>query len=280
MVKKLQVLIFILILSLFSSGCSQNIEDLSVVIIDVGQGDSSLIVTPDRKSLLIDCGKEEYCRDVLKNVKRQRLNHIDYFLATHHDSDHIGSMDQIIDVFPVSTVLLSEETSDKKEYLQVLSSCKKKNLAPTIIRAGDSFDLGKDCKVYVLAPKKISSDSNKNSLVLLIEYKGNNLLFTGDADQDVERQMVMDYDLPHCVFLKVGHHGSKTSTSTELMEAIQPEVSTISCGYNNSYGHPHDITISTLRKYNSKIYRTDENRDMIFYFDKQGMYLKEKYSEY
>ena len=135
--------------------------------------------------------------------------------------------------------------------------------------------------INVLSPRKISNtDENKNSLIFTIYQDGMSFMFTGDADSEMERGVLTHYKLPKCIYLKAGHHGSKTASCDEFIGTIRPKIASISCGYKNKYGHPHQATLDTLKKYQVQTFRTDLNGDMVFYFDLRNtkkIYSKGKY---
>lgn len=273
----------ILILLFISNGllltsCSNKPSGyLEIHTIDVGQGDSSLIISPDGHSLLVDGGEEEYARNVIRHIKKSHINHLDYVIGTHFDSDHIGSLDKVVSEIPTSNIYLPPDKSSKKDLLEIISVSRSKTVNMSPLRAGDEFKLGDSLSIYILSPKHISDETNENSIVFLMKYKLQYFLFTGDASSQIESQVLSDYDLPHLDFLKVGHHGSKYSSAEDFLSTTKPKISTISCGYGNSYGHPHQETLDRLHTVGSKIYRTDLNGDMVFYFDGTKTYTKNRY---
>ncbi|WP_101772697.1 ComEC/Rec2 family competence protein [Peptostreptococcus faecalis] len=275
--KQLLVLCFI-ILQLFLSSCtSKGYDYLQVHVIDVGQGDSSLIITPSKKTILVDSGEEEYFRNVMQVLKKNNVKKIDYLIATHFDGDHIGSMDKIIKNFQVEKIYTTPDKNFNTDFLEIVkeSSLKNKKTIPLI--SDDSLSIDKNISINILSPIRMTDDTNKNSICFLLSYKKHSLLFTGDIDSDVEKEILKKYNLPKCSFLKVSHHGSKTASSDIFISTIKPKIASISCEYKNRYGHPHENTLNTLKKYNSKILRTDKNSSMTFLFDDKEIYMQKKY---
>lgn len=264
-------LLFIISISLTS--CNQNINELKVDVIDVDQGDSILVITPEKKSLLIDSGEEEFSRTVIRDIKKQKIHKLDYVLATHSDSDHIGAMSEIIDEIQTHNLILSKDNNIKYELNKLISSANSNNVNILKTKSGDIFKLDKDTYIYILSPFKISDEPNKNSIVFLMKYKDYYLIFTGDADSEIENKILQQYDLNHCDFLKAGHHGSKTSSSEKFIKTLKPKITAISCGYKNKYGHPSKDILNLLSKYNSNVFRTDISGTLHFHFNDDGIFL-------
>ena len=273
MKRKFLHILSLIILAISLVSCNQGLAELKVDIIDVDQGDSILIVTPENKSLLVDSGEEEYARCVIRDLKKQKIKKLDYLLATHSDSDHIGSMGEIIDEVGSQNLILSYDTNLKPALSKLLSSAKSNNTNILRVKSGDMLKLDKDTSIQILAPFEINDDPNKNSIVFLLKYKDYSLVFTGDADAEIESKILQHYDLAPCNFLKAGHHGSKTSSSDKFIKTLRPQITAISCGYNNKYGHPAQDTLNTLSKYNSSVYRTDLSGSLHFYFNDKGIFL-------
>nr|WP_308550999.1 ComEC/Rec2 family competence protein [uncultured Peptostreptococcus sp.] len=278
---KLTLVYFAIFLTVFSlTACSSYKNQLEVHVIDVGQGDSTLVVTPDQKNILIDAGEDEYARNVIRHLKKSNIKKLDAIIGTHFDSDHIGGIDKVIAAFPTSTVYFPPSKASKTDLLEIIDVCRKKNIKITPLKSGDQLKLDQTL-INVLSPRTIStSDENKNSLIFTIYQDGTSFMFTGDADSELERNVICHYRLPQCIYLKVGHHGSKTASCDDFIKAIRPQIASISCGYKNKYGHPHQETLDTLKKYQVQTFRSDLNGDMVFYFDVRDtkkIYSKKKY---
>ena len=269
-VKTIIIFISIIIIALLT-GCDKN-KDFCIHVIDVGQADSILITTPSNKNMLIDGGDEDSAKIIKSYLKNKKVKNLDVVIATHPDSDHIGSLDYIIDNFDVEKIYMPNQTTDSECYINLIDSCNKKNLKVNYLSKDDSFNLDDSTNIYVLSPSYITDNNNSNSIVLNISYKNNNFLFTGDCEESNEMDMIN--------FLKVAHHGSYTASSLTFLEETTPDIAVISCGYKNSYGHPHKSTLDNLESVDAKIFRTDQNGSMQFYSDGEKIYSKVKYKEY
>ena len=274
-----KLLIFSIIIIALLTGCDKN-KDFCIHVIDVGQADSILITTPSNKNMLIDGGDEDSAKIIKSYLKNKKVKNLDVVIATHPDSDHIGSLDYIIDNFDVEKIYMPNQTTDSECYINLIDSCNKKNLKVNYLSKDDSFNLDDSTNIYVLSPSYITDNNNSNSIVLNISYKNNNFLFTGDCEESNEMDMINSYDLEDIDFLKVAHHGSYTASSLAFLEETTPDIAVISCGYKNSYGHPHQSTLDNLESVDAKIFRTDQNRSMQFYSDGEKIYSKVKYKEY
>lgn len=266
----------IIIITLFTS-CGKNYH-MSIHIIDVGQGDSILIQTPSKKNILVDGGTEDSYHIIRSYLKKNKIKSIDIVIATHLDSDHIGSIDNIIDKFDVKSIYAPEQKIDTQSYENLLRSCINKNLEINYLYKGDYLEIDEYINLLVLSPSYIQDNSNSNSIVFKLDYKDKSFLFTGDADISNELSIIDSFDLYDVDFLKVGHHGSSTSTSSEFLEATTPDVATISCGYKNQYGHPHKSVLDNLSSSNISVYRTDLLGDIVFYSDGSTIFTKKNYN--
>ncbi|MGL5712914.1 MAG: ComEC/Rec2 family competence protein [Paraclostridium sp.] len=271
--KKL-IFVIITIIPLLTSCNKDNL--LSVHIIDVGQGDSILIQTPDNNNILVDGGHEDSGLIIKKFLKHQKVKNIDFIIATHPDTDHIGSLDYIIDKFDVSHVYMPNKSTDSDAYYNLIESCSNKNLNPQFLSKGDTINLDNNIKITVLNPYYTHYDNNSNSIVFKLEYKNKSFLFTGDTTEAVENELIQEYNLEDIDFLKVAHHGSKNSTSSNFLKEVNPDVAAISCGYNNQYNHPHKETINRLIEENISIYRTDKQRHLSFFSNGDIIYTNLK----
>ena len=268
------ILIIIIISLLIPSGKNNY---LSIHTIDVGQGDRILIQTPNSKNILIDGGDDNSHHIVSNYLKNKNVKNIDYVIATHFDSDHIGGLDNIIDKFNVSNIYAPNYECDTLSYQNLITSCLNKNLNLQYISNGDFINIEDDIDLTVLAPSYIQEENNLNSIVFKIDYKNKSFLFTGDAEASNELNIINSYDLKDIDFLKVGHHGSSSSTNSKFIEGISPDVAVISCGYKNQYGHPHKSTLDTLEKNNVLTYRTDILGNIVFYSDGDTIFTTKDY---
>ena len=226
-----------------------------VYYIDVGQGDSSLIIC-DGKAMLIDGGEASESSKIYAYLKAHGINHLEYIVATHAHSDHIGGLSGALNFATVGTALCPVTEYDSKTFTSFVKYLGKQNVTITIPSSGDSFELG-SAQVYILGPQRDYDDPNDTSIVMKVVYGNTSFLFTGDAERTAEADILdAGYDLSATV-LKVGHHGSDTSTSYPFLREIMPEYAVIQVGAGNSYGHPTDNTLSRLRDADVKVYRND-----------------------
>ena len=274
--KSLIKIFLLFLLVIYVNGCTKE-KLFSVHIIDVGQGDSIFIQTLENKRILIDAGDEEAEHTVYSYLKRKGVKKIDVLIATHPDTDHIGSMDYIIDKFKISHFYMPEAKTDSEAFYNLLDSCKDKNLKIEYLTKGDVLKIDSSTSMEILSPSTITDKNNLNSIVSLLNYKGYEFLFTGDAEKENESEILSSCNLPDIEFLKAGHHGSSSSSTDEFIAKLKPDAVAISCGYNNDYGHPHRSVLDTFRENGSVVYRTDKNGTLVFYCDENGIFTKKKY---
>lgn len=256
--------LIILIIPFLTSACSvktvvdDNSSLLKVHYIDVGQGDS-ILITVNNKSLLIDAGPRESEKQLLNYLKEQNLKQIDYVISTHPHEDHIGSMDKIISNFKIGKFYSPKIVSNTKSYESMIESLIDDNMKINVLKAGTTgIDLGKDVVVTVLSPNRYGYDNINNfSPIIKIEYKETSFLFTGDAEEEIENEVLKSNTSLKSDVLKLGHHGSSTSTSEEFYKEVNPSISIISCGRDNKYNHPSSETKELLKKYRTQVFRTD-----------------------
>ena len=228
--------------------------ELRVSFIDVGQGDSEFIELPNGDTLLIDAGTNETGADVVNYIESLGYSSIDYVVGTHPHEDHIGGLDDVIRTFDVESVYMPKVTADTKTFEDVLDAVAEKGLSINTAKAGVSIVDGEDLSVKMLAPVLDEYDNtNDYSAVIKVVYGDTSFLFTGDAEEYAEDLITGDVDSD---VLKVGHHGSSTSTGEAFLERVSPSYAVISCGLGNSYGHPHTETIEKLG--GIPVFRTDE----------------------
>ena len=240
-----------------------------VSFIDVGQGDCTLITCKDT-AILIDCGEYAEYETVRNYLLNKRIFDIDLIIATHPHTDHIGGMSKILYSFKIGDVIMPKipdeiipTTASYEKFMLAVSKRAKNVIAAEV---GKTYSYG-DLKIQILGPVKDYDDLNNISVVAKITYGKTSVMMTGDTQKQAEWDMLKnDYDYS-ADLLKVGHHGSKNSSSYEWLEAVKPEYAVISCGKNNDYGHPNKQTIKRLDKYGVKYFRTDLLGNIVFVSD-------------
>lgn len=244
-------------------------EIMKIHIIDVGQGDSTLFMTKN-ECILVDAGtnkSEQTLKAYLQNIGVEKIN---YAIFTHPHEDHIGGADMIINDFDVEKVIMPEADTDTKTYNSLISALEKfENTEVYKAVSGDEYTVG-DIKMTLLAPNSESYDGlNNYSVVVKLEYGNSSFMLTGDAEVESEKEIMIQYSAAKlkCDFLKVGHHGSSTSTSEAFLNAVDPKIATISCGLDNKYGHPHSETVQKLEAKGITYYRTDKLGPIVFECD-------------
>lgn len=223
--------------------------------IDVGQADAALVLC-DGEAMLIDGGNSADSSLIYSYLKKHGVKHLDYIVATHAHEDHVGGLAGALNYATVGTAFCSVTSSDSDTFRDFVKYLGKQGVSITVPDAGDIFKLGSST-VQILAPIKNSDAPNNMSIVLRIVYGDTSFLFTGDAEREEEQDILnAGYSLESTV-LKVGHHGSNTSTTYPFLREIMPEYAVISAGENNSYGHPTEDTLSRLRDAVVTVFRTD-----------------------
>ncbi|MBR4296152.1 MAG: MBL fold metallo-hydrolase [Clostridia bacterium] len=242
---------------------------VEVHIIDVGQGDCTLIKTEDG-NVLIDAGTGDSEEALSDYLEKENIDSFEYCIFTHPHEDHIGGADMIIENYDVENVIMSHVEATSATFGRLLSALENSDANIIEAVAGDVYNVG-DLSIIVLAPivKDSSRDSNNSSVVVRIGYGEIGMLFTGDAEHAEENDILNSpYSLYlDCDFIKMGHHGSSTSSSENFMDAVSPSLASISCGALNSYGHPHRETINLLNDIGVEYHRTDEEGSLVFICD-------------
>ena len=239
----------------FSSQTTASPRELRVHFIDVGQGDSIFIELPNGQTMLIDAGEADMADTVVTYIHQQGADSLDYVVETHPHSDHMGGMAEVIDNFNVSTVCLSPATNNTKAYEKLLAAVESSGAEVLSPLAGDSILSEGELSVEVVAPKSAECDSlNNASLVLKLTYGKTSFLFAGDAEKAEEDAIRSNIK---CDVLKVGHHGSSSSTSANFLKKVDPTYAVISVGLGNSYGHPSDAVLKRLAAKGVEVFRTD-----------------------
>ena len=236
---------------------------LEVHYIDVGQGDATLIKCGSH-AMLIDGGNNNKGTTVQLYLKKQGVESLDYVIGTHPDADHIGGLDVIVYKYNCDTVIMPDYEKDTKTYQELVDVIHDKNMKITYPVVGEQYALG-EAKFTIIAPNSNSYGGNANdySVAILLEYGKNRFLFTGDAEEASEAEMLTNgIDISADVY-KVAHHGSRSASTQEFLNAVHPKYAVISCGEGNSYGHPHAEVLNRLRSMGVEVFRTDEQGSII-----------------
>ena len=237
---------------------------LTVRMLDIGQGDSFLL-EKDGKFVMIDTGDIEHREAIVQLLKKYHVKTISKIIITHPHADHLGGMNAIFKNFKVESIYDDGMPANTASYKNYLKQIEANKIPYKSLKAGDEVNFFDGVNFKVLGPvKKIkdqkgNSDFNNNSIVGRLTYGNFSMMFTGDAEKEEEASILSQKGTFKSDVLKVGHHGSRTSTSPEFLKAVAPKEAFISCGQGNDYGHPHKVTVDKLNKAKIHIYRTDRD---------------------
>ena len=244
-------------------------RQLKVYFIDVGQGDSCLIVSPNNKKILIDGGEGEP-EVLLSYLLARRIKTIDYIMISHFDSDHCNGLIEVINTLNVKNIIISNQAYLCDEYKNIKNIINLKKINVIHVKQGDKLNIEQDLKIDILyPPEKLEYDDlNNNSIVAKVTYNSFSILFTGDIEKSEKNLLEKYKEKLKSDVIKVSHHGSKTSSSEEFIKAVKPKIALIGVGENNKFGHPNIETIRRLENINCKIYRTDKMGEIVIKVDK------------
>lgn len=241
---------------------------LSVSFVDVGQGDCSVIKLPDEKIMMIDAGDNGHEGEVIDFLRDNKIKKIDYLIATHPHSDHIGGMSEVISRFEIGNIYMPKVSHTSETFKSMINEITKKNLKIHSATAEKVIVEDKDLSIKFIAPVNDKYDDlNNYSAGVKLLYKNNSFLFCGDMEQISENEVLNLGANINCDVLKVAHHGSSTSSGDKFLEKASAKYAVISCGKDNDYNHPHNEVIKRLKKNDNIILRTDKKGTITFVSD-------------
>ena len=271
-IKKIMSILMILLVTF--TIIKKRCNTLNINFVDVGQGDSCFIITPKKKTILVDGGGSQSKEfDVGKStllpyILNKGYTQLDYIVISHFDYDHVGGILYIMQEIKVKNIIIGKQFEDSKNYEKFVNLVQQKDIKVRIVEAGENIKIEKNLSFNVVWPNsknKISDNSiNNNSLVFKMKYKKFSMLFTGDIEEIAEKKILQTCNVKNLesLVLKVPHHGSKTSSSQEFLEAVKPKIALMGVGKNNKFGHPSNITLEKFEKYGTKVYRTDQRGEI------------------
>lgn len=242
---------------------NENEDLLQIHFFDVGQADS-ILLTNKNKTMLIDAGKNSDGDLVVNNIKALGITKIDYLIGTHPHEDHIGGLDNVINNFDIGIIYMPKVQTNTKTFEDVLDAISNKGLKVSSPDIGTKFEIGNiQCEIMLCGNESKEDNLNLSSIVIRAVYNKQSYLFMGDSE--IENENSRDWENTNV--LKVGHHGSDTSSSEKFLEKIKPQIAIISVGKDNKYGHPKKVILDRLENIGTLIYRTDEDKNVLITSD-------------
>lgn len=239
----------------------RQMSELEVHFIDVEQGDSILLKC-DGEAMLIDAGDNSKGTTVQLYLKKNHVEKLKYVIGTHPDADHIGGLDVILYKYDCETIIMPEVSNDTNTYRDVMDTLEYRNYKITSPTVGAKYELG-SASFTVIGPSQIYAEDNDCSVGIKLVHGDNSFLFTGDAEGQEEQDFLTSGIDLEATVLKIGHHGSRASSSEEFLNKVNPQFAVISCGKGNTYGHPHAETLERLRNRGISVFRTDEQGSIV-----------------
>lgn len=265
-----------------SSNFKGSFQDNETLIhfINVGQGDA-ILLNNKNYNILIDSGSNESSDYLISYLKSFNIKRLNYVIATHPHEDHIGAMDDIINNFHVDTFIAPNITTTDIDFINMVKALNHKNLKINVIEDNLTISLFNDNFLTFLWSGSLPADNiNNNSLVLKYINQNVSFLFTGDIEKEVEAQLQsINQSLLSSDVLKVAHHGSNSSSTLNFLTVVDPNISVITCGIGNNYGHPHKNTLTNLNNINSSVYRTDIQGNVIIKTDGSRLWVNTEHDD-
>lgn len=259
---------------------------VKITFLDIGQGDASFIEFPNGEQMLVDCSIDARILEALGRVMSFRDNTIDYLLATHPDKDHYGGCVDVLSRYEVKHVIYNGYNKESSQYFPVFQQAIQAEQAEyTEINKEQTWTIASTTLHFLYPDASIDKEeplqglpqnkiSNNTSIVFLLQYGTQKVLFTGDAEMETEAYLIKKYgELLDSDILKVGHHGSNTSSGDDFLKKVTPKIATISAGIGNDYGHPTPRVLKRLERVHAQIWRTDQKGDIIVKIDSQNVYV-------
>ena len=248
---------------------------LVVSFINVGQGDCELLQLPTGQNMLIDAGISEAGPAVVSYIKSLGIKKIDYIIATHPHADHIGGMELVVKSFPIGKIYMTRGTTTTETFKDLLQAIKASKMTINTAKAGVTVIDQNGLKISFLAPCGNSYEELNNwSAVTKVQFGNTSFLLTGDAQELSENEMLKSGVNLQADVLKVGHHGSYSSTSPAFLKAVDPKYAVLSVRQGNDYGHPHQVTLDKLSATGGTVYRTDQNGTVVITSDGKNLLVK------
>ncbi len=246
----------------------ESVDDY-VVFLDVDQGDGALIVS-NGQTALIDGGEDEFAKQTYNKIRGYNVTDLNFVLASHIHSDHIAALPFLLENFKTGNIIIDNnkkrDEGDIKSLNKILGLCDEKEIKVFPPVRATTVNIG-DFEITLLGFYPELSGENNHSVFAMAKIGESKILFTGDGETQAEKRLLEDGINVDCDILKVGHHGSKTSSSKKFLEVATPDYAVISCGENNKYSHPNDEVLERLEEVGAKIFRTDLNGDVVFTFE-------------
>lgn len=251
---------------------------LEIHYIDVGQGDSTLIISPEGRSMLVDAGDPDHGDDVVKYLKKRNIKKIDYLMASHPDSDHIGGMRHILQNFRIDNVIAPLLQNETGSFYSFVSELKKNGLSIHPAVRGDAIPLSPTIRCDIIHPEsRIYENSNDYSVSFVLTHQKHRFLFLGDVGKEIEAELGRKKMIPSDITgWKLSHHGSNSSTDESMLRLIKPSFVIISSGFQNDYGHPAPSVLKALERNDIIVYRTDVQGDIVIYSDGKELRTNQK----